>query len=105
MPTNVAALTALTSLKAVTAHLATTANRLATELRVSSASDDATYWSLATSARTDNAALRAVGDTLGLGATAFDTATAGLDSVLGSLRRLRVTLQVALAPGTDRAKV
>ena len=105
MPTNVAALTALTSLKAVSAHLATTANRVATGLRVSAASDDATYWSLATSARTDNAALRAVGDTLGLGATAFDTAAAGLDSVLGSLRRLRATLQVALAPGTDRAKV
>ncbi len=105
LSTNNAALTALGTLKGITEQLATTGHRLATGQRISAASDGAAYWSIATSIRTDNASLRAVGDTLGLGAAAFDTAYAGLDSVLSDLRSLRATLQTALEPGIDRAKV
>lgn len=103
--TNNAALTALGTLKGITAQLATTGNRLATGQRISAASDGAAYWSIATSIRTDNASLRAVRDTLGSGAAAFDVAYAGLDRVLSDLRTLRATLQTALAPGIDRAKI
>lgn len=105
LSTNAAALTALGTLKGITAQLATTGNRLATGQRIAAASDGAAYWSIATAIRTDNASLRAVGDTLGLGAAAFDVAYAGLDSVLSDLRSLRATLQTALAPGIDRAKI
>lgn len=105
LSTNIAAMTALGTLKGITAQLATTGNRLATGQRIAAASDGAAYWSIATAIRTDNASLRAVGDTLGLGAAAFDAAYAGLDSVLSDLRSLRATLQTALAPGIDRAKI
>ncbi|MGY6283852.1 flagellin N-terminal helical domain-containing protein [Methylorubrum extorquens] len=105
LSTNIAAMTALGTLKGITAQLATTGNRLATGQRIAAASDGAAYWSIATAIRTDNASLRALGDTLGLGAAAFDVAYAGLDSVLSDLRSLRATLQTALAPGIDRAKV
>lgn len=105
LSTNTAAMTALGTLKGITAQLAATGNRLATGQRIAAASDGAAYWSIATAIRTDNASLRAVGDTLGLGAAAFDVAYAGLDSVLSDLRSLRATLQTALAPGIDRAKV
>lgn len=105
LSTNTAAQTALGTLKGITAQLATAGNRLATGQRIAAASDGAAYWSIATAIRTDNASLRAVGDTLGLGAAAFDVAYAGLDSVLSDLRSLRATLQTALAPGIDRAKI
>ncbi|MBA9070207.1 flagellin [Methylobacterium sp. RAS18] len=105
LSTNAAALTVLGTFKGVTAQLATTGNRLATGQRIAAASDGAAYWSIATSIRTDNASLRAVGDTLGLGVAAFDAAYAGLDRVLSDLRSLRATLQTALAPGVDRAKI
>lgn len=105
LSTNIAAMTALGTLKGITAQLATAGTRLATGQRIAAASDGAAYWSIATAVRTDNASLRAVGDTLGLGAAAFDVAYAGLDSVLSDLRSLRATLQTALAPGVDRAKV
>lgn len=105
LSTNTAALTALGTLKGITAQLATTGNHLATGQRIAAASDGAAYWSIATAIRTDNASLRAVGDTLGLGAAAFDVAYAGLDRVLSDLRSLRATLQTALAPGVDRAEI
>ncbi|KQQ13643.1 flagellin [Methylobacterium sp. Leaf123] len=105
LSTNTAALTALGTLKGITAQLATTGNRLATGQRISTASDSAAYWSIATAIRTDNASLRAVVDTLGLGAAAFDVAYAGIDGVLSDLRTLRATLQTALTTGVDRPKI
>ncbi|MBB2961892.1 hypothetical protein [Methylobacterium sp. R2-1] len=105
LSTNTAALTALGTLRGIKAQLATTGRRLAMGQRISAASDGAAYWSIATAVRADNASLRAAGDTLGLGAAAFDVAYAGLDSVLSDLRALRATLQNAFAPGIGRAKI
>ncbi|UCF51896.1 MAG: hypothetical protein JSV48_21555, partial [Bradyrhizobium sp.] len=44
-------------LKEVSSQLATTQNRISTGQRVATASDNAAYWSIATSMRADNAAL------------------------------------------------
>ena len=103
--TNTAAMTALTTLKSINSQLDTTSNRVSTGQRVSSAADNAAYWSIATTVRTDNASLSAVKDSLGLGSSAVDTAYNGLTSVLGDLQNLRAKLQTALTPGVDRAKV
>ena len=103
--TNTAAMTALTTLKSINSQLDTTSNRVSTGQRVSSAADNAAYWSIATTVRTDNASLSAVKDSLGLGSSAVDTAYNGLTSVLGDLQNLRTKLQTALTPGVDRAKV
>jgi flagellin len=103
--TNTAAMTALTTLKGINQQLDMTSNRVSTGQRVSSAADNAAYWSIATTVRTDNASLSAVKDSLGLGASAVDTAYNGLTSVLGDLQNLRTKLQTALTPGVDRSKV
>ena len=52
--TNTAALTALQSLSATQKSLETTQGRISTGLRVATASDNAAYWSIATSMRSDN---------------------------------------------------
>ncbi|SFL54646.1 flagellin N-terminal helical region, partial [Methylorubrum salsuginis] len=103
--TNISAMTALTTLKGINSQLDATSNRVSTGQRVSAASDNAAYWSIATTVRTDNASLSAVKDSLGLGSSAVDTAYNGLNSVLSDLQNMRAKLQTALQPGVDRAKV
>ena len=103
--TNISAMTALTTLKGINSQLDATSNRVSTGQRVSAAADNAAYWSIATTVRTDNASLSAVKDSLGLGSSAVDTAYNGLNSVLADLQNLRAKLQTALQPGIDRAKV
>ncbi|KQP34434.1 flagellin [Methylobacterium sp. Leaf102] len=103
--TNNAAMTALTTLKSINSQLDVTSNRVSTGQRVSNAADNAAYWSIATTVRTDNLALGAVKDSLGLGSAAVDTAYNGLTTVLTNLQNIRTKLQTALQPGVDRSKV
>ncbi|GAA0269601.1 hypothetical protein LNAOJCKE_1300 [Methylorubrum aminovorans] len=103
--TNNSAMTALTTLKSINTQLDATSNRVSTGQRVSNAADNAAYWSIATTVRTDNASLSAVKDSLGLGSSAVDTAYNGLNSVLSDLQNMRAKLQTALQPGVDRSKV
>ncbi|KMO29413.1 flagellin, partial [Methylobacterium tarhaniae] len=103
--TNNAAMTALTTLKSINQQLDTTSNRVSTGQRVSAASDNAAYWSIATTVRTDNASLGAVKDSLGLGSSAVDTAYNGINSIITDLQNMRAKLQTAMTPGTDRSKV
>lgn len=103
--TNNAAMTALTTLKSINTNLDMTSNRVSTGQRVSSAADNAAYWSIATTIRTDNASLSAVKDSLGLGSSSVDTAYNGINSILGNLQNLRQKLQTALSPSVDRSKI
>ncbi|MCJ2031149.1 flagellin [Methylobacterium sp. J-043] len=103
--TNISAMTALTTLKGINSQLDATSNRVSTGQRVSTAADNAAYWSIATTVRTDNASLSAVKDSLGLGSSAVDTAYNGLNSILSDMQNLRAKLQTALQPGVDRSKV
>ena len=67
--TNVAAMTALQSLTQTQKSLTETQNHISTGMRVAEASDNAAYWSIATTMRSDKASLSTVNDALGLGAT------------------------------------
>ena len=60
--TNASALTALQSLNSTNKNLETTQARISTGYRVSEASDNAAYWSIATTMRSDNKALGTVQD-------------------------------------------
>jgi len=107
--TNVSAMTALANLRMVNANLATTQARISTGQRVASASDNAAYWSIATTMRADNSALSAVSDSLGLSG-AIDTAYTAMNSILGSdgksgLGKLEALLVEAKTAGIDRVKI
>jgi len=108
--TNSTAMTALQTLRMVGQSLATTQNRISTGQRVATASDNAAYWSIATSMRADNSALSAISDSLGLSAATVDTQFTGLSSVLGSdgksgLNKLEALLVEAKTAGIDRVKI
>ncbi len=103
--TNLAAMTALQALNHTNSDMLKTQNRVATGLRVSSAADNAAYWSIATTMRSDRSALSTVSDALGLGAATIDTAVSGLDNSITLASQIKTKLVAARAPGIDRAKV
>jgi flagellin len=98
-------MTALQSLTATNKALTETQNRISTGLRVANASDNAAYWSIATSMRSDNSALSTVQDALGLGAATVDVAYAALDSAIDIVDQIKSKLIGARQPGLDRAKI
>src|SRR5919205_2892463 len=94
--TNVAAMTALQTLTQTNKHLTETQNRISTGYRVSDASDNAAYWSIATTMRSDNSALSTVQDALGLGASKVDTAYTGMNNVLSTIGQIKTKLLSAV---------
>jgi flagellin len=107
--TNSSAMTALQTLRNVSSQLSTTQSRISTGQRVATASDNAAYWSIATSMRADNAALSAVSDSLGLSAATVDTEYTALTAVVGDttggLTKLQALLVEAKTAGIDRTKI
>jgi flagellin len=103
--TNTSAMTALQTLRTVTDNLATTQNRISTGYRVATASDNAAYWSIATTMRSDVQALSAVQDALGLGAATIDTMYTGLDATVDVVSEIKSKLVAARTPGVDRGKI
>ena len=103
--TNAASMTALQTLSHINKGLGTTQNRISTGFRVAEASDNAAYWSIATTMRSDNKALSTVQDALGLGAAKVDTAYTGLDSAIEVVDEIKKKLVASLQPGVDRTKI
>ena len=103
--TNTSAMTALTTLKSIAGQLDQTSSRISTGLKVADASDNAAYWSIATTIRADNGSLGAVKDALGLGANSVDTAFNGMNRSIDLLKDIQSKLTAALSPNVDRAKI
>ena len=96
--TNSAAMAALSTLRSINDGMETTQGRVSSGLRVETAADNAAYWSIATTMKSDNKALSTVQDALGLGAAKTDTAYTGLEH--GHRRRLRNQGQAGCCPRT-----
>jgi len=103
--TNTNAMAALSTLRSISSSMEDTQNRISSGLRVGSASDNAAYWSIATTMRSDNAALSAVQDALGLGAAKVDTAYAGMDSSIEVVKQIKNKLVAATEDGVDKDKI
>ncbi len=103
--TNMAARTALQTLTQTNRNMDITQSRIATGQRVSSAQDNAAYWSIATTMRSDNAALSTVQDALGLGSATVDVAYNAIDSAIDVVSEIKKKLVAAREPGVDKAKI
>jgi flagellin len=103
--TNTSAMTALQSLQAINSSLDQTQARISTGFRVADAKDNAAYWSIATTMRSDNNAMSAVSDSLGIGAATVDAAYTGLNSAKDVLDEIKAKLTTATGEGVDKAKV
>ena len=103
--TNASAMTALQALNMTNKRLDATQNAISTGYRVNTAKDNAAYWSIATTMRSDNKALSTVQDALGLGAATIDVATTAMESAIDVTDEIKKKLVAAREPGVDRAKI
>lgn len=103
--TNSSALTALQTLRSIGSRLSSTQSQISTGLRVHEASDNAAYWSIATTMRSDKMAISVVSDALGLGAAKVDVAYAALNKTIDVLGEFRSKLVTAMTDGLDRSKI
>lgn len=103
--TNIAAMSALQTLRTINSGMEETQGRVSSGLRVGEAGDNAAYWSIATTMRSDNMALSAVQDALGLGASKVDTAYAGMESAIEVVKEIKSKLVAATEQGVDKEKI
>lgn len=103
--TNTSAMTALQTLQSTNKNLATTQNRIATGERVSTASDNAAYWSIATGMKAQNSALSAVKDSLGFGSAVVDTAYTGLEEGIKLAEQIMAKYVARQQGGVDTAAI
>jgi flagellin len=103
--TNIAAMTALQTLSKTNSEMLETQNRVSTGYRVGSASDNAAYWSIATTMRSDNDAVSTVADALGLGGATVDVTYTSINNAIKSVSDIKAKLVAARAPGLDRSKI
>ncbi|CCM74429.1 flagellin [Rhizobium mesoamericanum] len=103
--TNVAAMSALQTLRSINGNLEDTQNRVSSGYRVAKAKDNAAYWSIATTMRSDNKALSAVSDALGLGAAKVDTAYSAMDSAIDIVSEIKAKIVAATEKGVDKTKI
>jgi flagellin len=103
--TNNAAMAALQTLRNVNNNLTSTQNAVSSGLRISKASDNAAYWSVATTMKSDVGALGAVSDALGLGAAKVDTAYTAMDSAIDIVSQIKDKLVTAKEGSVDKTKI
>ncbi|WP_443092650.1 flagellin N-terminal helical domain-containing protein, partial [Ciceribacter naphthalenivorans] len=100
--TNTAAIAALDTLRSINSGLNETQNRVSSGYKVETAADNAAYWSIATTMRSDNKALSAVSDAIGLGAAKTDTAYTGMEAAINVVTEIKAKLVAAREPGVDK---
>ena len=103
--TNIASLNALQTLRSISGALADQQRQVSSGLRVQVAGDNAAYWSISTTMRSDKMAISAVSDALGLGAAKVDVAYAGMNAVADILSEFKAKLVAAKEAGVDKAKI
>ncbi|MDP9835649.1 flagellin [Neorhizobium huautlense] len=103
--TNTAAIAALQTLRSVGGELDQTQNHVSSGLRITQASDNAAYWSISTTMRSDSKTISAVSDALGLSAAMADTAYTATSAIVDIISDVKAKLVAASEPGVDKAKV
>jgi flagellin len=103
--TNASALTALQSLSMTQQNLATTQGQISTGLKVATAADNASYWSIAESLKSDTGVIGAVNDSIGQSQSILSTATGALQNIITTINSIKTVLTEAAnpTPGSDFA--
>src|SRR5690606_38764705 len=103
--TNTAGKAARQTLRQIDRNMEATQARVASGLRVETAEDNAAYWSIATTMRSDGSTLETVQDALGLGAAKVDTAYEAMESAIATVQEIRTKVVAAYGVGVDRSKI
>lgn len=103
--TNTGAIVALNTLRGIDSDLYGTQRQVSSGYRVATAQDNAAYWSISTTMRSDAKVLSVVADSLGLGTATAQVAYTGMNAVIDVLSDFKAKLVAAKEPGVDRQKV
>ncbi|WP_068082064.1 flagellin [Polycladidibacter stylochi] len=103
--TNTAAMIALNTLRGIEKGISVTQDRISSGKRVANASDNAAYWSIATTMRSDKGALSAVKDALGLGAATVDVAFKAMDTTVKVVSEMEQKLTTSTDGSIDKDKI
>ena len=103
--TNSSALNALQSLSQTESALKTTENQVSTGLAVSSAADNASYWSIATQLSADSGVVTAANSALSQSQAVLSTASSAISSVTSTIASIETALTQATNPGADLSAI
>lgn len=96
---------ALHIVRDINRNLTQAQNRVSTGLRVEKARDNAAYWSVATTARSDNRAHAAIQDALGIAAATMGTAYTAVAAASELVSAIKAKLVAATEDGLDKEKI
>ncbi|WP_262027336.1 flagellin [Microvirga sp. Mcv34] len=99
--TNASALTALRNLSNTQNALSKTQSQISTGLKVGSASDNTTNWSVSTQMKTDNSVIGTIKERLKQNSDLLTTASSALDGLVNTVDKIKVELAKAADAKTD----
>jgi flagellin len=102
---NAASLSALQALNMTQQSLSTVQNEVSTGLRVSTAADNSSYWSIAAELNAANGVVGASNDALSTGQSVLATASSAINSVMTTINSIQTALTQATNPGADLAAI
>ncbi|QCI98746.1 flagellin [Agrobacterium larrymoorei] len=103
--TNTSAMSALQTLRSINTDLSGTQDRVSSGYKVAQAKDNVAYWSISTTMNSDNKALNAASDALGVGAAKVDTAYAAMESAISAVDEIKSKLVTSSEESTDKGQI
>jgi flagellin len=103
--TNTSAMTALMYLTQTQSNLDQVQNEVSTGLAISNASDNVSYWSIATEMNSDVGALGAVNSALSESQSMVSTMSAAMNSTISVMDAIKNDLVTASNPGADLSQI
>ncbi|MFA1626172.1 flagellin [Rhizobium mongolense] len=103
--TNTSAAMALATLRTVNGQLNRDQTMVSSGYRISTAADNAAYWSISTTMKSDAKAVNAARDAMALGSAKTDTAYEGIESEISVVSEFKAKLVAAMEKGVDKTKV
>ena len=102
---NSSASSALQTLSNINKSLEQTQNSVSSGYKVGKAADNVAYWSISTTMNSDNKALNAASDALGVGAAKVDTAYSAMESAIDVVNEIKSKLVTATETSTDKDQI
>jgi flagellin len=103
--TNTSAMVALQTLKGINASLAKVQNEISTGKSVASARDNAAYWGVASTMKSDVSGFKAITDSLGFGQSTVTIARTAAETVTELLTEMKGRIVAAQQENVDRDKI
>jgi len=103
--TNSSSMAALQTLRSIDSQMSTTQARISSGMKVGSASDNAAYWSISTTMKTESSSLSVVDEALGMASSLADVANTGTKALIDLMGKVRDRVVAAGESTNDKEKI